>query len=116
MNKNMKNMHYTMRGKPFNMDQLRQKNELTIAVGNMPVNARGDIVGKGGQIIKTKESVNEEYYSNLNALPEETVNTKNITPTQVVEEVTENTAVKKTSKKEKWVEDENGNFVLNNNG
>jgi len=115
MNKNMKKMHYTMRGKPFNMDQLRQKNELTIAVGNMPVNARGDIVGKGGQIIKTKESVNEEYYSNLTTLPEETVNTKNNLPAQVATESTEKTVVKKTSKKEKWVEDDNGNFVLNSN-
>ena len=111
----MKPMHYTMRGKPFNMDQLRQKNELTIAVGNMPVNARGDIVGRGGQIIKTKESVNEEYYSNLTALPEETVNTKNITQTQVVEEAQEKSTVKKTNKKEKWIEDEDGNYVLNNN-
>ena len=115
MNKNMKQMHYTMRGKPFNMDQLRQKNELTIAVGNMPVNARGDIVGKGGQIIRTKESVNEEYYSNLTTLPDETVNTKNNPPAQVAAESTEKSTIKKTNKKEKWVEDDNGNFVLNSN-
>ena len=33
------------------MDMLRPKNELTVAVGNAPVNARGDELGPGGQII-----------------------------------------------------------------
>ena len=41
----------TMQGKPIDMDLLRQRNELTPAVGNARVNARGDELGPGGKII-----------------------------------------------------------------
>ena len=47
----------TMQGKAIDMDMLRQKNELTPAVGNAKVNARGDELGPGGQIIKKREDV-----------------------------------------------------------
>ena len=36
------------------MDMLRQRNELTPAVGNARVNARGDELGAGGQIVRKK--------------------------------------------------------------
>ena len=39
-----------MQGKTVDMDLLRQKNELTPAVGNAKVNARGDELGSGGKI------------------------------------------------------------------
>jgi len=32
------------------------------AVGNMGVNARGDVIGQGGRIIKSKDDVMKEYY------------------------------------------------------
>ena len=41
-----------MQGKAIDMDLLRQRNELTPAVGNVRVNARGDELGPGGKIIK----------------------------------------------------------------
>ena len=46
--------HKTMRGSMISMEQLRLKNEKTIALGNMNINAGGDTVGPGGKIIKTK--------------------------------------------------------------
>lgn len=49
-------------GKPINMDALRLQNEETIAVGNMHVNSRGDQLGDGGKIVKTRNEVMQEYY------------------------------------------------------
>ena len=52
----------TMQGKAIDMDLLRQRNELTPAVGNVRVNARGDELGPGGKIIKKREEVLRDYY------------------------------------------------------
>lgn len=49
--------HRTARGTVVDMDRLRLQNETTIAVGNMKVNARGDQLGPGGKIIKTRAQV-----------------------------------------------------------
>lgn len=57
-----------MRGKLVDMDMLRKKNELTPAVGNMNVNARGDEIGPGGKIVRTREEVLAEYYKNNDAV------------------------------------------------
>jgi hypothetical protein len=54
------------------MDTLALKNETVIAVGNMNVNARGDKIGKGGNIIKTREELMSDHYRVKNSLvPEE---------------------------------------------
>jgi len=50
------------RGKLIDMDMLKLANENTIAVGNMKVNARGDQLGKGGKVIKTRAQVMAEYH------------------------------------------------------
>ena len=52
----------TMQGKNVDMDLLRKRNELTQAVGNAKVNARGDELGPGGKIIKKREEVLADYY------------------------------------------------------
>ena len=57
-------VYKTMQGKMVDMDMLRKRNELTQAVGNAKVNARGDELGPGGQIIKKREDVVKEYYDN----------------------------------------------------
>jgi hypothetical protein len=49
--------HRTARGAPVDIDRLRLANEKTIAIGNMKVNARGDQLGPGGKIIKTRAQV-----------------------------------------------------------
>src|SRR5210317_1169614 len=55
-------VYKSMQGKSVDMDLLRQRNELTPAVGNARVNARGDELGPGGQIIKKRDDILEEYY------------------------------------------------------
>ena len=49
--------HKSARGIPVDMDRLRLANETAIAVGNMKVNARGDQLGPGGKVIKTRSQV-----------------------------------------------------------
>jgi hypothetical protein len=53
----------TMQGKEIDMEKLAVANELTPAVGNAKVNARGDELGPGGVIIKKREDIMAEYYS-----------------------------------------------------
>lgn len=52
--------HRTARGLSIDMDRIRMSNEQTIAVGNMKVNARGDQLGAGGKIIKTRQQIMAE--------------------------------------------------------
>ena len=52
--------HRTARGTSIDMDRVRLANEQTIAVGNMKVNARGDQLGNGGKIIKTRQQIMAE--------------------------------------------------------
>ena len=61
----------TMQGRNIDMDKLRSRNELTPAVGNMKVNARGDEIGPGGKILRTREQIVSTYYdNNPNATPD----------------------------------------------
>ena len=49
-------------GKPFDMDAFRSKNEKVRAVGNMPVNARGDIIDSNNRVIHdVNKRVGEMY-------------------------------------------------------
>lgn len=45
-------IHTSARGKIVDMNKLIQQNEMTLAVGNARVNARGDEIGPGGKIIQ----------------------------------------------------------------
>ena len=118
----------TMQGKAIDMDLLRQRNELTPAVGNVRVNARGDELGPGGKIIKKREEVLRDYYEDNVAPTEfETPTAEPITEPIVepelreeakVEEIKKTSSVKakpgKTkaeSKEDDWIEDADGNFV-----
>ena len=47
-------MYRTMQGRMVDIEKLRGANESTKAVGNMNVNARGDVLGPGGKIVKKK--------------------------------------------------------------
>lgn len=54
----------SMRGKEVDMEKLGLVHETVPAVGNMKVNARGDELGPGGKIIRTKEEILRDYYAN----------------------------------------------------
>jgi hypothetical protein len=63
-----KRQYRTASGKLVDMDTLALRNEYTIAVGNMNVNARGDQLGEGGQIVKTREDIMSEHYATKGAV------------------------------------------------
>ena len=67
----------SMRGKEVDMEKLNLKNEELPAVGNAKVNARGDELGAGGKIVRTREEVLSDYYKqNPRAIKEEIVSRK----------------------------------------
>lgn len=57
-----KKIYRTMQGKEIDMDALATKNETAIAVSNVKINARGDELGPGGEIIRRREDIVSEYY------------------------------------------------------
>ena len=57
-----KRMYRTMQGRMVDIEKLRASNESVRAIGNMNVNARGDVLGPGGRIVKAKEQIMREYY------------------------------------------------------
>jgi len=64
----------SMRGKEIDMEKLNLRNETIPAVGNMKVNARGDEIGKGGKVVRTREEILKDYYKdNPRAIEEEIV-------------------------------------------
>lgn len=58
----MKKIYRTMQGREIDMDQLIQKNETMPAIGNVRMNARGDLLGARGEVIKTRDDRLQEYY------------------------------------------------------
>ena len=129
---NARKTYKTMRGKMVDMDQLQQRNELTPAVGNARVNARGDEIGPGGKIVRNREDLVREYYENSNTVPDEPMPSEvsaNVVPDEVptpVAKATKTKAQKKVEEKgidedpkmaaefgddQDWVEDADGNFV-----
>jgi hypothetical protein len=58
----MGKIYRTAQGRSLDMETIRLQNEFVPALGNMRVNARGDQLGPGGKIIKSREQVMDEYY------------------------------------------------------
>jgi|TARA_B110000977_G_scaffold101071_1_gene132506 hypothetical protein len=57
-----KRMYRTMQGRMVDIEKLRSANESVQAVGNMNVNARGDVLGSNGQVVTPKAEVIKKYY------------------------------------------------------
>lgn len=67
----------SVRGKEIDMEKLQLKHETEIAVGNAKLNARGDELGPGGKIVRTREEMLQDYYNqNPRAIREEVANRK----------------------------------------
>lgn len=47
--------HKSFRGEPIDFDLMTRKNQDQVAVGNAQLNARGDLLGKGGKVVQTVE-------------------------------------------------------------
>lgn len=98
----------TMQGKTLDVSAIMAQHETTIALGNASMNARGDIIGPGGAIIRRKEQVAQEYHkSNPNAV--KTVSLKDLqpdvfmTPADAVTEAKKDIADKATAAKPRRV-------------
>lgn len=59
----MPKIYKTALGKTIDVEHILLKNEHVIAVGNTHTNARGDELGPGGKIIKTRDQIMKEYYA-----------------------------------------------------
>ena len=53
--------HYTALGKQIDIGALAANNSKAVALGNARMNARGDIVGKAGAVIRTQEQIEQEW-------------------------------------------------------
>ena len=119
----------TMQGKAVDMDLLRQRNELTQAVGNARVNARGDELGPGGKVVRKREDLMREYYETTNKVPDEPMPGAEVkvdeAPAPKAAKTTKTKAQQKVEEKgiqedpkmaaefddQDWVEDADGNFI-----
>jgi hypothetical protein len=128
---NARKVYKTMRGKAVDMELLQQRNELTPAVGNARVNARGDELGPGGKIIRKKEDILREYYEKNNRVQSEQMPAKEKSTPVVSDQPKTGVKTNKTSRAQQkvessgiaedpkmaaefdddWVEDADGNFV-----
>ena len=61
--------HFSMRGEKVNMEELAAKNSDTVAVtgrfSSVKMNARGDILGRGGYVNKRREQIEQEYNTSI---------------------------------------------------
>lgn len=72
----MPNIYRSARGEKIDMDLIRLTNEDTVAIGNMRTNARGDELGPGGKIIKTRAEIMAEYHKLNTPVADDTPITK----------------------------------------
>ena len=101
-----------MRGKIVDMGLLEKKHELTPAVGNARVNARGDELGPGGKIVRKREEIVKVYYEDGTVKDEtntfnksrEKTNTENLTDDELkmLDDAVDD---------DNWIEDDTGNFI-----
>ena len=59
----MARIYKTARGKSIDMDKVKLSNETATAVGNMRVNARGDLIGAGGEIAQGRNELMDQVYA-----------------------------------------------------
>jgi hypothetical protein len=108
----------SVRGKVLDISKFIEKHGNKRALGNAKMNARGDIIGPGGKIIKTSQQMILEYNrSNPKAVSKQ-VSLKNINneifkgavePAEAVRQVKEQTKEQATTKKRKLVDDDETN-------
>lgn len=49
------------KGRDVNVNKIFEEQAKTMAIGNIRINARGDVIGIGGKIVKTREQLENEY-------------------------------------------------------
>lgn len=102
-------MAISYRGKNVDMIALEKANATKVALGNAHMNTRGDILGRGGIIVKTREDQLKEWQSRV---VEETTIKEKYDTTELEEEVSQMTSKlskaqgKKNKKQEVIYDDE----------
>ena len=91
-------MTKTARGKEINMAALIAANDTSVAVSNVPMNARGDNLGPGGEIEVPAQEVQKEFYAEKLNEPKEEVKT--------LDDLQEKVTGKKTKTKKETVIEE----------
>lgn len=59
----MGRIYRTNRGTPIDIEAIRLQNQKEIAAGNVNMNARGDLLGKGGKIIKKASDISKKQFT-----------------------------------------------------
>lgn len=59
----MSKIYKTARGKMIDIDKVKLANETTVSVGNMKVNARGDVLGAGGKVVTGRNQIMDKVYA-----------------------------------------------------
>ena len=95
-----KRMYRTMQGRMVDIEKLRAANESVQAVGNMKVNARGDQLGAGGQVVTPKETIMRKYYEQPKGMVDDTPTKNKPTPAPTVEPVKTIQKITPVAKKE----------------
>ena len=72
--------HLTSKGKVIDMESIIAQQGDAPAIGNMPVNGKGDLIGPGGQIIKTADQRARDHYKNVDGSESGQVSIKNAQP------------------------------------
>ena len=72
--------HLTSKGKVIDMESIIAQQGDAPAIGNMSVNGKGDLIGPGGQIIKTADQRARDHYKNVDGSEAEQVSIKNAQP------------------------------------
>jgi hypothetical protein len=113
----MGKLYRSAKGIMVDMEALLLQQENTIAVGNISTNARGDIIGRGGKIIKGRDEVVQEYYrGNPNAiqqvsikdeLPQDFFETPSQAMSRLNSQSQQNQTEQDTPKKRKIIETDN---------
>lgn len=103
----MGKIYKTNRGMSIDYEVLMAQNETATAIGNMSVNARGDVLGAGGHIVKTRNQVIQEYHQTV-AKTQQSVSISTIpeeeffqTPAQIMEKLKEEKAEKEQEQRPK---------------
>ena len=52
----------TVKGRQIDIDALREQQGSRVAVGNARMNGHGDLLGKGGEVLKSQDQITKEYY------------------------------------------------------
>lgn len=87
MKEQQRSVYRTMQGKEVDMHKLAMQNEMTVAVGNARVNARGDELGPGGKIIRKREDILREAQSGAQEEILPVKNTVEVAPPTVAKEI-----------------------------